>query len=110
MLKTPNMAATMLGRAIAQRAKAAPAARLANVLGRARMVAGSAGTSRVAAIRRAAMAPAKTRPLVAGMMPRKVFVNPKMAVPARKRGAGPAPFVNVFDRLTRGRVAQRGTR
>lgn len=56
-------------------------------------------------------APRLTRPVAPGAMPRKQFVAPKVAVPMRPRAPG-ANAVNptVFDRLTRGRILQRGTR
>lgn len=55
--------------------------------------------------------PMMTIPVTRGAMPRKVFANPKSAVPMRPRAVG-ANRVNptVFDRLTRGRILQRGTR
>lgn len=55
--------------------------------------------------------PSSTRPIAPGAMPRKTFVSPKAAVPMRPRAIG-ANAVNptVFDRLTRGRILQRGTR
>ena len=55
------------------------------------------------------VAPRLQRPIAPGMIPRKVWVSPKAAVPMRPRFPG-ANSPTVFDRLTRGRILQRGTR
>jgi hypothetical protein len=57
------------------------------------------------------VAPVRVRPIAPGAMPRKVWVSPKVAVPPHPRAPGAAATIpGVFDRLTRGRVQQRGTR
>lgn len=67
--------------------------------------------ARVPALSAPRAAPKIARAIAPGAMPRKTFVSPKVAVPMRPRAPG-ANAVNptVFDRLTRGRILQRGTR